>query len=122
MTTTQTITLPVTLAGSTRQIEFTVAVHGESAWSNGQVATCRIGRGEKLHKAPIAAWHFDSPEAARKRGYRAADLTPAADGGVWGVSDAMTVRNRQATIIGWSDEAPEALQSQHVAYSGFGAR
>lgn len=109
-----TITLPVTVAGITRDVEFHVIDHGDSAkaFSPHGTFTARIGQGTKTHRASVTAWRFPDRAAARARGYQPADIVELADGTTWAIARRCVVLNRQAVVTGWAEEA--AATSQHI--------
>lgn len=89
-----TFTLPVTINGETRDIEFKMLPDSDRADSYGTFAA-RIGQGAKLHKVDFAfAWRNDN--------------------GTWDFSTRTTCLNRTAQIVGFADLTLNAVKSQHV--------
>lgn len=85
----RTFTMPVSVGGETRDVEFTVAIHGGHAYS-AHIFTSRIGRGAKTHRCGMTAW----PE-----------------GDEWRISLGSNALNRQCRISGWAEDA--APTSRH---------
>lgn len=84
------ITLPVTIARETRDLEFRTFGDGTRAWS-GQVAVCRRNGG-KLWPCHLTAYLKN---------------------GKWSVSMNEVRLNRQYPITGWREDANRGLESQH---------
>lgn len=122
MTTTTTITLPVTIAGEQRDVEFslmTLRADDIRGFSR-PVAFGRIGRGAKLHPMSLMAWAFDTREDGLKKGYRdnvrfgGANLVEC-DGRWFGIQLQGVVLNRQCLAVAWRDLADDDQRvSQHI--------
>lgn len=108
-----TVTLPVTIAGETREIEFTF--RNESGTSEDVVAV-QIGRGVKLHRAELSAV-CETPEMLRKFGYRASDIVEV-DGKFYGIQKTASVRNRVAQITEWADKVAGTDSATNQSYYG----
>ena len=89
-----TVTLPVTLNGETRNVEFTCWGASNKATAFGFAA--RVGNGTKLHGCEMTAYLRD---------------------GVWTTSTATSVLNRQATIVAFRDQVAQQAKSQHRSSS-----
>ena len=88
------IELEINLNRETRKVEFKVM-----RWSNGDVRAdnstdffARIGNGQKSHACMASAW---------------------LDNGAWVFSRRTTVLNRNASVVGFRDQASEYCKSQH---------
>lgn len=109
--TTQTITLPVTLAGTTRPVAFTFFCGKTSGFSRSATFTARIGRGAKTHHAAAQAVICEDKAHARRLGYQTEDLIEQ-DGQLFAIKFGTVVLNRQARITGWAEDA--AATSLHI--------
>ena len=99
MTTTdrQTITLPVTVAGETREITITPYLSDPDRAFTGAIFAARIGAGTKVHRTGTVAYRRD---------------------GEWKVGLSTCVRNRQAQIIGWADTYEGTSAATAQSYYG----
>ena len=116
-TATRTVTLPVTLAGSTRPVEFSLLGCDDTrAWNHGTFVA-RVGRGTKTHNVSVMATRADEAQL-KAWGYRRqqfgqpGNLVEDETGATWGVQLRGVVLNRQATVTGWAEDA--AATSRHI--------
>jgi hypothetical protein len=102
-----TVTLRLTFHGETHDVDF-YGSDGNVALYNATAFACRIGRGVKAYRAHVAAWRYDRMSEASQRTYGRrpeAPIVTDAEGVRWAVNlVSTTVRNRQASIIGWADD------------------
>jgi hypothetical protein len=104
--TSRTVLVPVTLAGTTRTVEVTFysSDHGIASGF-----TARVGRGAKTHRAHMTVWeyatHAEVPAYARRTAVQV-------DGRWYHPTTTTVVLNRQATITGWAEDA--AATSAHI--------
>lgn len=116
---TKRITLTLTYAGETHDVEF--IAYGDDAGhaTNDTAFACQIGNGVKAYQAGVTAWRVDRMHELTRPHYGRRNMPIAvdADGTEWGVNLASTsVRNRQAHIIGWAAEFT-AVGTAHRDYS-----
>jgi hypothetical protein len=109
-----THTFEITFAGKTMPVTFTVTAADDAngnerviAW-NFDTFAARIGRGAKAYRAAVMAVRlYDGMNENVRKSYgrRGAPIVTDAEGRQWGINlTNTTVRNRQATIIGWADD------------------
>jgi hypothetical protein len=116
------VTVPVTVAGTTKDVEFRTILPRDGRKLNMLTSaacfTGTIGRGAKTHKVTASLWQFDTEAAARKCGYRKAGLSGGADtlfeldGKFYGLKLEGMSLNRQVRINGWHADTPAT--SRHI--------
>ena len=111
---TKTFSLPMTLNGETRLVEFS-----GSNWcfTSESVFACQIGGGAKRHRGDCHAFTFDSVEDAKRAGYRSQDLF-LVDNTITAIQGRANVRNRAARIVGWADQVAGTAQATEQKYYG----
>lgn len=108
-------TATISINGATREIEFPFTFSG--GFVSHRDFACRIGNGQKLHACEMYAWKFDSVETAIKRGYSTNMIFTFGDQ-VVAVSLKTMVRNRDARIVAFRDEAKSSQSATQQNYYG----
>jgi hypothetical protein len=102
------ITVKITLENEEREVVFT---NSDYAMQNGfyhyeseKIFAVVIGRGKKVHADTLSLTHFESEERLRKCGWSKKDIVAVDDnGGFFTIKYIVSIRNRDARVIGWAD-------------------
>jgi len=108
-------TATITIAGITREVEF--PYDNPTCFSSQAIFACKIGNGEKLHRARMDAFKFDSAEDAMKMGYKA-DAIFTFGTQVVAVTTRTQIRNRQARIVAFADTVAGSANTTKQNYHG----